>query len=485
MIGVVVVCKCGFIGYDFRSNHCACQSILSQADSPADDEYSRLYAEAERLRTEVARLREQLATTERIYAHFVPQQLLQFLSIKNIRDIRLGLQTERRMTVLFSDIRDFTSLSESMTPQENFNFLNSFLSQMEPVISLHRGVIDKYIGDAIMALFPDTPDDAVLGALAMLERLEAYNHGRNRAGYTPMRIGVGINTGFVMMGTVGGSGRMDGTVISDAVNVSSRLEELTKTYGVPLLISEHTLHCLEDPQRYQMRFIDRLRLKGKNEPQSVYEIYDTDPLPLRQAKARNKAQFEEALAYYHLRDIPQARSRLLACTADAPGDIPARIYLDRCDEYMRSGRYEGSSDGSLDPNWSEDFNSGIAAMDAPHRTLLSQLGNLATSIRDGRDGQIDTLVEHIRECALEHFEAEEGEMQECGYAFLPEHVQQHRRFVANLDQLRERLRSGREDPLYVAFQIKLQLSDWLINHSLKFDRHLAQSMRQREQAPSR
>jgi hemerythrin len=99
-------------------------------------------AELARLQSENARLREQLATTERIYAHFVPQQLLQFLSIRNIRDIRLGLQTERRMTVLFSDIRDFTSLSESLTPQENFNFLNSYLSQMEPVISLHRGVID-------------------------------------------------------------------------------------------------------------------------------------------------------------------------------------------------------------------------------------------------------------------------------------------------------------------------------------------------------
>ncbi|HWU84129.1 MAG TPA: adenylate/guanylate cyclase domain-containing protein [Rhodocyclaceae bacterium] len=457
---------------------------MSPADPPADDESGRLHAEVERLRAEVARLREQLATTERIYAHFVPQQLLQFLAIKNIRDIRLGLQTERRMTILFSDIRDFTSLSESMTPQENFNFLNSFLSQMEPVISLHRGVIDKYIGDAIMALFPDTPDDAVLGALAMLERLEAYNHGRNRAGYIPMRIGVGINTGFVMMGTVGGSGRMDGTVISDAVNVSARLEELTKTYGVPLLISEHTLHSLDDPQRYQIRFIDRLRLKGKHEPQSVYEIYDADPPPLRQAKARTQTQFEEALAYYHLRDIQQARSRLLACTADAPGDIPARIYLDRCDEYLRSGRYEGASESSLDPGWSDEFNTGSSDMDAPHRTLLGQLGSLATAIRDGRDGQIDSLFDHIRAFSLEHFEAEEGEMQDCGYAFLPEHVQQHRRFVINLDRLRERLQARSDDPLYLAFQIKLQLSDWLINHSLKFDRHLAQYMRQREQTPA-
>ncbi|MDE2599490.1 MAG: hypothetical protein KGL40_07700 [Rhodocyclaceae bacterium] len=446
---------------------------MSQHDSGPDDEIPRL-------RAEVARLREQLATTERIYAHFVPQQLLQFLAIKNIRDIRLGLQTEKRMTVLFSDIRDFTSLSELMTPQENFNFLNSFLSQMEPVIALHRGVIDKYIGDAIMALFPTTPDDAVLGALGMLERLDAYNHGRARAGYLPMRIGIGVNTGFVMMGTVGGSGRMDGTVISDAVNVSSRLEQLTKLYSVPLLISEHTLHCLENADRYQIRFLDRLRLKGKHEPQSVYEVYDCDPLPLRQAKARTQRRYEEALACYHLRDIPQARSRLLECLAEAPGDIPARIYLDRCDEYMRTGHYENAGDSVLDPPWLDEFNSGLGEIDTHHRSMLGQIGNIATSIRDGRCQRLEGIFDALRQQAGERFEVEETLMQESGYPFLPEHVQQHRRFMDNLDALRVRVDAGDEDLLYLAFQTKLTLSDWLINHSLKFDRHLVQFLRQKE-----
>jgi hemerythrin len=355
---------------------------------------------------------------------------------------------------------------------------------MEPVISLHRGVIDKYIGDAIMALFPDTPDDAILGALAMLERLDAYNHGRTRAGYLPMRIGIGINTGMVMFGTVGGSGRMDGTVISDAVNVSSRLEDLTKLYGVPLLISEHTLHSLENAQRYQIRFLDRLRLKGKNEPQSVYEVYDCDPVPLRQAKARTQERFEEALAYYHLRDIPQARSRLLECLAEAPGDIPARIYLDRCDDYLRTGHYESASDSALDPPWLDEFNSGIGDIDSQHRNMLGQIGNLATSIRDGRCQRVDGIFDSLLQQASERFEAEEILMQDSGYAFLPEHVQQHRRFLENIESLRERLNAGNEDLLYLAFQIKLTLSDWLINHSLKFDRHLAQFIRLREQPPA-
>lgn len=463
--------------YDFEPFHRHCKISLNQPAPTPDDELARL-------RAEVMRLREQLATTERIYAHFVPQQLLQFLAIRNIRDIRLGLQTEKRMTVLFSDIRDFTSLSESMTPQENFNFLNSYLSQMEPVISLHRGVIDKYIGDAIMALFPDSPDDALLGALAMLERLDAYNHGRARAGYLPMRIGIGINTGFVMMGTVGGSGRMDGTVISDAVNVSARLEQLTKDYGVPLLISEHTYHSLEDPGRYQIRFLDRLRLKGKHEPQSIYEVYECDPGPLRQAKTRTRQRFEEALACYHLRDIPAARSRLLECLAEAPGDIPARIYLDRCDEYLRTGHYENVSDSMLVPAWMESFNAGHNEIDSHHRNMLGQISNLASSIRDGRCQQLGGLFDALRQQAVERFDVEEGLMQDTGYPFLPEHVQQHRRFIRNLDELRARLDAGNDNLLYLAFQIKLTLSDWLINHSLKFDRHLVQYMRQREQSPA-
>ncbi len=467
------------MGYDFPLIQPARQIILSELSPSADNA-----AELARLRDEVARLREQLATTERIYAHFVPQQLLQFLSIKNIRDIRLGLQTERRMTVLFSDIRDFTSLSESMSPQENFNFLNSYLSQMEPVISLHRGVIDKYIGDAIMALFPNSPDDAVLGALAMLERLEAYNHGRNRAGYLPTRIGIGINTGVVMLGTIGGSGRMDGTVISDAVNVSSRLEDLTKTYGVPLLISEHTLHSLENPERYQIRFIDRLRLKGKHEPQSVYEVYDCDLLPLRQAKARTQRRFEEALAYYHLREIPQARTRLLDCLAEVPGDVPARIYLERCDDYLRTGHYAGDGDSQLDPMWSDEFNVGVTEIDLAHRNMLGQVGNLSISIREGRREEADMALAHVREHAIEHFDSEESLMQDTGYPFLPEHVQQHRRFIDNLEVLREQLGAATHDPTHSAFHAKLQLNDWLINHSLKFDRHLAHFMRQRELSPS-
>ena len=127
-------------------------------------------------------LRRQLSTISDAYSRFVPREFLRLLGIDDIRKVAVGQQVERKMTILFADIRAFTSLSETMSPQENFNFLNAYLIQMEPVITAHGGFIDKYIGDAIMALFPDSPDQALHCSQAMLQRLEEYNDGRQRAG---------------------------------------------------------------------------------------------------------------------------------------------------------------------------------------------------------------------------------------------------------------------------------------------------------------
>src|SRR4030042_2883471 len=154
---------------------------------------------------------------KRAYDRFVPQQFFKLLGIEDITKVKWGDQVERTMTILFSDIRNFTSLSESMSPQQNFDFINSYLSQMEPVISQNGGMIDKYVGDAIMVLFPNGADDALNGSIAMLRMLESYNQERSKAGYSSIRIGIGLNTGLLMLGTVGGKNRMQGTVISDAV----------------------------------------------------------------------------------------------------------------------------------------------------------------------------------------------------------------------------------------------------------------------------
>ncbi len=438
-----------------------------------------LAPEVMRLQAELASVREQLVDTEKAFGRFVPSEFLHFLSIDNVRGVRLGMQTERKMTILFADIRNFTGLSESMTPQENFDFLNSYLSQMEPMIVPFRGLIDKYIGDAIMALFPEGTDDAVQGALAMLERLENYNKGRARAGYRPIRIGIGINTGIVMLGTVGGIGRMEGTVISDAVNLASRLEQMSKTYGVPLLISEHTLHSLEDSARYCIRFLARNRAKGKLEAQSVYEVFDADPPSMRAAKLRTRKRFEEALAFYFVGDISRARTRLVRCLEEAPQDAPASLYLERCDEYLRNGHAEGIEENELTQTWSEEYSSGVADIDTQHRTLLSQLNAVTLAVRDGRFKSTAPILARIEKEARQQFAAEELLMQESRYAFAAEHSHQHRRFQENLRHLSEEIGSESENPVYLAFRIKLLLMDWTINHSIKTDRHLGHHLKSR------
>ncbi|MDY6940884.1 MAG: CBS domain-containing protein, partial [Cyanobacteriota bacterium] len=255
---------------------------LRQANSQMQEEVSqRIEAEAQvrRLNKELQkRVREQdvlidalnqhqqrLYKLNQAYERFVPRQFLQLLHKRSIIDVELGDRVQEKMSILFCDIRSFTSLSEKMTPEDNFRFINAYLSRMEPAILDNGGFIDKYLGDAIMALFGRNADDAVQAGIAMLDTLNRYNQTRQHPDRPPIRIGIGINTGDLMLGTVGGRTRMDGTVISDAVNLASRLEGLTKNYGVSLLISDRTFLAMKDRSDCDLRLIDRVQVKGKSE----------------------------------------------------------------------------------------------------------------------------------------------------------------------------------------------------------------------------
>ncbi|MBF0204247.1 MAG: adenylate/guanylate cyclase domain-containing protein, partial [Desulfamplus sp.] len=148
--------------------------------------------------------------------------------------------------------------------------------------------------------------------------------------YRPIQIGIGINTGNLILGTLGEENRMEGTVISDAVNAASRLEGLTKQYGIPLIISEHAFNDLENPASYAIRFIDRVLVKGKSEPLSIYEVFDTDPPEIRKSKLKNKKMFEEALYQFHFDDMANASELLEKYTTENPFDTIAKMYLVRC-----------------------------------------------------------------------------------------------------------------------------------------------------------
>ncbi|RHX88678.1 adenylate/guanylate cyclase domain-containing protein [Leptospira stimsonii] len=213
-----------------------------------------------------------LTRTNQSYSRFVPLEFLKFLGKKNITEIELGDQTQKEMTILFSDIRSFTQLSEKMTPKDNFDFLNSYMGRMGPIIRKHGGFVDKYLGDGIMALFPDSPDDAVEAAKEMKSTLEEHNQSRLERNYDPIRIGIGIHTGVLMLGTIGEEARMDGTVISDAVNLASRIEGLTKEYGADILLSDESYQKIRNRRKYTFQELGKVSVKGKENLIGVYEV---------------------------------------------------------------------------------------------------------------------------------------------------------------------------------------------------------------------
>ncbi len=278
-----------------------------------------------------------LAKLTLAYGRFVPRDFLNFLGKDSIIDVQIGNQIQQEMTVMFADIRSFTTLSEGMTPQENFNFINAYLSQVSPAIREHDGFIDKYIGDAIMALFPQSADGAVQAAISMQQKVALFNQARQQQGLVPIAIGIGLHTGNLMLGTIGEPERMETTVISDAVNLASRLEGLTKLYGVGILISVHTLVRIEEIQHYSFRFLDRVRVKGKNDAVAIYEIYDPEEGLSHQLKTQTKSRFEAAVMAYNRQDFVGAQPVFTGILATNPQDQAAMLYVKRCQQYLEYG----------------------------------------------------------------------------------------------------------------------------------------------------
>jgi class 3 adenylate cyclase len=269
-----------------------------------------------------------LTETNEAFSRFVPHEFLGYLNKEKIIDVSLGDNTQKEMTVLFSDIRNFTTISEKLSPEENFLFINTYLEIMGPIVREHGGFIDKYIGDAIMALFPHA-DDALKTAIAMLHQIPNCGHGEyfnDRA----LRIGIGLNTGHLMLGTIGETDRMEGTVISDAVNVASRIEGLSKEYGATLLVSQATINRLKHPEEFKYRCIGHIKVKGKIDKVTVYEIFNCDSDELAAAKLESRDWFEEAVNCYETGELEKSRVLFRRCIEKAPDDSVASFFLLRC-----------------------------------------------------------------------------------------------------------------------------------------------------------
>jgi len=276
------------------------------------------------------------------YKRFVPHEFLNLLDKRNIVEVRLGDQVEKEMTVLFSDIRNFTSLSEKMTPSENFTFINDFLSYMGPIIRQHNGFIDKYIGDAIMALFTNH-NDAVRASVAMLTALKEFNQERPER---EIKIGVGLNSGRLMLGTVGERDRMEGTVISDVVNLASRLEGITKRYGASIVVSSDTLKMVGENAPANTRRLDILRVVGRTRPVEIHEIYEYESAPQREDKTAAGKYLDEALQLRSQRSWEPAIETLTRGLELYPEDTALQRQLE-CIRALQANPPSADWDGSV------------------------------------------------------------------------------------------------------------------------------------------
>ncbi|MDQ6950073.1 MAG: adenylate/guanylate cyclase domain-containing protein [Mariprofundales bacterium] len=254
----------------------------------------------------------------------------------------------KEATVLFSDIRSFTTLSETLGPQGTVALLNEYFTIMVDILQSEEGMLDKFIGDAMMAAFglpvahDDDPDRAVRTAIAMIEQLEAWNVPRERAGLIPVHIGIGLNTDSVVCGNIGSPKRMDYTLIGDGVNLAARLESACKQYAAKILISEYTYDKLHGT--YRMRDIDSVIVKGKTKPVTIYEVLDFHSNESFPNLMEVVNYFREGRRAYIAGEWNKAVEYFKKALSYHPQDRLSQIYIDRC-HHFQSEPPQGDWDG--------------------------------------------------------------------------------------------------------------------------------------------
>ncbi|HEY5564109.1 MAG TPA: response regulator, partial [Rhodothermia bacterium] len=309
--------------------------LVQGLDSGANDYLAKPFSKDEllaRLKTHLNLLNINLS-----YSRFVPREFLRYLNRESILDVKLGDSVEQDMTIFVSDIRSFTTLSEGMTPSENFQFVNDYMAVAGPVIRDHGGFIDRYTGDAIMGLFAEKADDALDAAIDTLRKIRSMNDGRKKDGKPEVRIGIGIHTGSLRLGIVGEHERAQGDIFSDAVNLANRIEGLTKFYGVSVVVTGETLGQLQSPARYRIRFLGHVQVKGKNRPVSLYELFDGDPQPVVERRLKTRADYDAGIQAFLSRDFQAAAVHFERCISVDPDDAATKMYLERSLDFGRTG----------------------------------------------------------------------------------------------------------------------------------------------------
>ncbi|MGB3726419.1 MAG: adenylate/guanylate cyclase domain-containing protein [Glaciecola sp.] len=282
------------------------------------------------------------------FQKFVPRQFVDHFAMGGAESLKLGFASEDEVAMMFCDIRGFTSLSEKMSPQQLMNFLNSYFVRMNAPIHDNYGFIDKFIGDAIMALFDhpqgsasDKASDAVQAALGLQKALRLYNHHRANSGYEPINNGIGLHFGPVILGTVGSDDRMDTTVLGDTVNIAQRIESLTQRFSSDILASRELVNAASEKLDFAWRSIDTVYLRGKSSSIEIIEIYQhlsQDEIDTRNAC---KKLIEEGVALRNDKYFQAAIDVFRNAQALYPADKVLEYHLTLCNSLMYADDWDG------------------------------------------------------------------------------------------------------------------------------------------------
>ena len=296
------------------------------------------YVEAEVERSEqLLHANDELVAWNKATSRFVPYEFLAIIGRDRLTDVCRGDHAERQMSTFFSDVRNYTTMVEGQGPAENFSFINEYLTFMEGPIRAHDGFIDSYRGDGIMALFAGTCDDPVQAAIDSLRALTRLNQVREERGEAPIHIGIGIDTGHLMLGTIGGAERLSASVIGDSTNTAARIETLTKRYAAPILVSDHTLDGCADSDSYQARPVDRVRPKGMTRPITIHEVLDGLEGAELEGKLASRDDFVAGIELYQAGEPGEALVSFAGALRTYPADRAAQLYIGRCWNLIEHG----------------------------------------------------------------------------------------------------------------------------------------------------
>ena len=272
---------------------------------------------------------EAIRSIHEVSQKFVPHEFIKFLGKDKLTEVSLGDLVEKEVTVLFADIREFTTISENLNPEDNFLFINSFNKRMGPIVRKNGGFIMQYLGDGFMALFPNGSQTALRASVEMHSELRIFNEERAVKDRFPVKLGIGMQNGNLIMGITGDVERLDAAIISDTVNTASRIEGLSKHYGSSILLTDNCKNNLTHPEEFDFRYLGPVQVKGKQKPIDLYECINGDNRQLLKHKLATLKTFEEGMKQYFMKEFAMAAVTFQQIVKKERNDSAAKLFLNR------------------------------------------------------------------------------------------------------------------------------------------------------------